>query len=76
MLETPRCGVPLLAKHTLTQPCCSSIIGFADQGVGYTDDSFNGRNYNNGGGALGVATVMASVFPPAAHLSKSLTTMG
>jgi hypothetical protein len=31
------------------------FIAYADQGVGYNDDSFSGRDFNNGYNALGVA---------------------
>ena len=31
------------------------FIAYADQGVGYNDDSFTGRDFNNGYNALGVA---------------------
>jgi hypothetical protein len=59
-------GAATSAVFTLSVPLARgdatpfSFLIWADQGVGYTDDSVNGRNYNNGKAALQVANLAAA----------------
>lgn len=57
-------------------PTPFSFLMWADQGVGYTDEGFNGRNYNNGRGALQMAQraaqhVSGGAMPQAAFMIVS-----